>query len=48
MALIDAASPETAQVNADIDRLFGTKRMQALTTLLLELEQALGRGEPGD
>ena len=48
MALIDAATPETAQVNADIDRLFGTERMQALTTLLAELEQALGKGEPGD
>jgi homoprotocatechuate degradation regulator HpaR len=48
LALIDAATPETVQVNADIDRLFGTERMEALKTLLAELEQALGRGAPGD
>ena len=48
LALIDAATPETVKVNADIDRLFGTERMEALKTLLAELEQALGRGAPGD
>ena len=31
-----------------IDRLFGTDRMEALKSLLAELEQALGRGEPGE
>ena len=48
MALIDAATPKTAKVNAEIDRLFGTDRMEALKSLLAELEQALGRGEPGE
>ena len=48
VALIDAATPETTKVSADIERLYGLERMEQLKTLLAELEQALGRGEPGE
>lgn len=46
MALIEAALPETAAVNAEIERLYGSERMQALRRLLAELEDALGPGGP--
>lgn len=48
MALIDAATPATTKVNAEIDRLFGAERMQTLKTLLAELEQTLGQGPAGE
>ena len=48
LALIDAASPGAAQVNAEIEALFGSERMEALKTLLAELEGVLGRGPPGE
>ncbi len=45
-ALIEAASPAAADVNAEIERLFGAERMTTLLTLLAELEQTLGTGAP--
>jgi homoprotocatechuate degradation regulator HpaR len=48
MALIEEASPHTVRVNAEIERLFGTERMENLRTLLAELEQALGLGAPSE
>ena len=46
MDLIEAATPETARVNAEIERLFGSDRMSRLIGLLEELEAAVGRGQP--
>lgn len=46
MALIEAASPDAAEVNAEIERLYGLERMAELRRLLVELEDALGRGQP--
>jgi homoprotocatechuate degradation regulator HpaR len=48
MSLIDAASPHTARVNAEIERLFGAERMEALRGMLAQLEVALGAGAPGE
>ena len=48
MALIEAATPEAAKVNAEIERLFGRERMSQLERLLQELEAAVGTGQPGD
>ena len=48
MALIEAATPEAAKVNAEIEKLFGRERMGRLERLLQELEQAVGPGRPGD
>ncbi len=47
MALIDAVTPRAVEVNAEIERLYGTERMDRLRALLEELEDALGHGEPG-
>lgn len=42
MVLIEAASPDAAGVNAEIERLYGAERMAELRRLLLELEESLG------
>jgi homoprotocatechuate degradation regulator HpaR len=47
VALIQAAMPDTAAVNAEIERLYGAERMTELRRLLRELEEALGPGPPG-
>ncbi len=44
--LIEAATPETAKVNAEIERLFGRERLGKLERLLEELEAAVGPGQP--
>jgi homoprotocatechuate degradation regulator HpaR len=46
MALIECASPDAAEVNAEIERLYGPERMAELRRLLVELEQALGPAQP--
>jgi homoprotocatechuate degradation regulator HpaR len=46
--MIHAAMPATAATNAEIERLFGTERLRLLLTLLHELEEALGMGQPED
>ena len=46
LALIQAATPQTAQVTAEIERLFGTERLGRLIRLLEELEEAVGPGQP--
>ena len=48
MALIEAATPEAAKVNCEIERLFGRDRIARLERLLEELEEAVGQGQPGD
>ena len=48
MALLEAASPGAAAVNAEIERLYGPERMDRLLDLLAQLEDALGPGQPGD
>jgi len=48
MALIEAAAPEAAKVNCEIQKLFGRERMNRLERLLEELEQAVGPGRPGE
>ncbi len=48
MSLIEAASPLAAEVNAEIERLYGADRMARLRGLLRELETALGPGRPED
>jgi homoprotocatechuate degradation regulator HpaR len=48
MELIEAATPEAAKVNAEIEKLFGRDRMARLERLLQELEQAVGTGRAGD
>ena len=46
MALIEAATPEAAKVNSEIEKLFGRDRMAQLERLLQELEAAVGPGQP--
>ncbi len=46
MAVIEAASPQTAEVTSEIERLFGRDRLGRLERLLEELEEALGPGQP--
>ena len=46
LALIEAATPQTAQVTGEIERLFGTERLGRLIRLLEELEEAVGPGQP--
>jgi len=46
LALIEAAMPSAAQVNAEIELLYGPERMAELRRLLIELEEALGFGAP--
>ena len=48
MALIQAAVPDTANVNTEIEQLYGSARMASLLTLLGELEDALGIAEPSE
>ncbi len=48
MALIEAASPGAAEVNAEIERLYGADRMAELRAMLRELEEALGHGQPDE
>ena len=48
MELIEAASPDAARVNAEIEQLFGAERMEALHRMLSELEDALGMGQPAE
>jgi homoprotocatechuate degradation regulator HpaR len=48
MALIENATPHTVEVNADIERIYGAERLALLLTLLHELEDALGTGEPSE
>ncbi len=45
MALIEGAAPSVARVNAEIERLYGGARMSELRSLLVQLEQTLGRGQ---
>ncbi len=46
MALIEASTPQTLKVTAEIERLFGSDRMGRLIGLLEELEEAVGPGQP--
>jgi homoprotocatechuate degradation regulator HpaR len=46
MALIEAAAPQTVEVTAEIERLFGVDRLGRLIRLLEELEEAVGPGQP--
>ncbi|HEY5411274.1 MAG TPA: homoprotocatechuate degradation operon regulator HpaR [Caulobacteraceae bacterium] len=46
MALIEAATPKTAKVTTEIERLFGADRLGRLIGLLEELEEAVGPGQP--
>lgn len=46
MALIEAATPQTQRVSAEIEALYGSERLQRLRDLLSELEAALGRPTP--
>ena len=48
LALIEAASPDAARVNAEIESLFGEARIARLRALLAELEEALGCSYPTD
>jgi len=48
MELIEAAAPDVAHNNAEIERLIGAERMDELRRLLTELEEALGHGQPGE
>jgi homoprotocatechuate degradation regulator HpaR len=48
LALIEAAAPLIAHVNADIERLFGVTEMADLLRRLSELEEVLGHGEYAD
>lgn len=48
LVLIEAAAPSAARVNAEIEKLYGPTRMAELTSLLVQLEQTLGRGGPGE
>jgi homoprotocatechuate degradation regulator HpaR len=48
MDLIEASNPETSQVKAEIERLYGSERMDRLMRLLEELEDAVGSGQPGE
>ncbi len=48
MDILEAATPETTKVNAQIEQLFGAERMARLRGLLRELEEALGPGQPGE
>jgi homoprotocatechuate degradation regulator HpaR len=48
MQLIDAATPHANGVNAEIEQLFGSKRMAELRRLLAELEQSLGHVQPSE
>lgn len=48
MDLIEASNPETNQVKAEIERLYGSERMGRLMQLLEELEDAVGSGQPGE
>ena len=47
-ALIQAALPGTAQINAEIEQLYGAGRMADLLRLLGELEDALGAAQPSE
>ena len=48
LSLIEAAAPHTAQVNAEIERLYGPARMAELLKRLTELEEVLGHGEAAE
>ncbi len=48
MALIDAAAPDAARVNAEIEALYGTRKMKELLAMLADLERSLGSPQPGE
>ena len=48
VALIEAALPTVTKANAEIEKLYGSARMTELRSLLVQLEQALGRGQGSD
>lgn len=47
LALIEDAAPETVKVSAEIERLYGTDRLDRLIRMLEELEEAVGPAQPG-